>query len=94
MSRMSRLSYMERQELVIQTIADELTQLEQIVLTGEAISPENVRLLDECIALFDRVRDAINKQADDIPLPGWMRKAESLPDTSRIENLSKLLKQA
>lgn len=91
---MSRLSYMERQELVIQTIADELAQLEQIVLTGEVISPENVRLLDDCLALSNRIRDAINKQADDIPLPDWMRKAESQNDTSRIQNLSKLLKQA
>ena len=91
---MSRLSYMQQQELVIQTIADELDQLQQIVLNGEEISPENVLLLDSCIAQSIRIRDAINKHADDISLPDWMQKADSQITRSGKESQSRLVKQA
>lgn len=91
---MSRLNYVEMQELVIQTIADELAQLERLVLNGEEINPENVRLLDSCMAQSIRIRDAINKQADNMSRSDWMRKADSQTGTSGRKNLSNLLKQA
>lgn len=91
---MSRLNYMEKQELVIQTIAEEFAQLERLVLDGEVIAPENVRLFDSCMAQSLRIRDAMNKQADNVPLPDWMRKVNNQVTASGQKNWSKLVKQA
>ena len=96
---MSRLSHMEQQELVIQTIADELAQLEQIVMTGEVVSAENARQLEDCIAQCIRLRELINKQvaaveAENTPLPDWMRKSNTRSETSGNRTVSRLLKQA
>ncbi len=96
---MSRLSHMEQQELVIQTIADELAQLEQIVMTGEVVSAENARQLEDCIAQCIRLRDLISKQAaavqaENTPLPDWMRKSDGRSQTTSKQTVSRLLKQA
>jgi len=91
---MSRLNFMETQELVIQIITEELAQLERLVLNGEVIGPENVKLFDNCIAQTIRIRDAINKQADNTPLPDWMRKVDNQVSTSGKKRWSKLAKQA
>ncbi len=91
---MSRLNYMEQQELVIQTITEELAQLEQLVLKGEVIAPENLKLFDSCMAQSLRIRAAIDKQADNTPLPDWMRKVDKRSGSSGNRNWSKLVRQA
>jgi len=91
---MSRLNYMEQQELVIQTITEELAQLEQLVLKGEVIVPENIKLFDSCMAQSLRIRAAIKKQADNTPLPDWMRKVDNQSGASGNRNWSKLVRHA
>ena len=93
-STMSRFNYMNRQDLVIHTIADELAQLERLVLAGEEIAPENVDLLESCLAQSIRIRSAIDKQTDNIPRPDWMRKVDKPAATPGIKNWSRLVKQA
>ena len=58
---MSRLNFMEEQELVIQTIAQELVRLEQLVLEGELIAPENAQLFDSCIEQANRIRNVVGR---------------------------------
>ncbi len=93
-SAMSRFNYMNTQDLVVQTISDELAHLERLVLAGEQIAPENVDLLENCLAQFSRIRSAIDKQADNIPRPDWMRKVDKPARTPDIKNWSRLVKQA
>lgn len=87
MATMSRLNFMEEQELAIQAIAEELGQLERLVLKGEIIAPENALLFDSCIEQTVRIRSVIRKQAASQPLQNWMQKTDR-----RTAALSKKLK--
>lgn len=78
MTAMSRLNFMEEQELAIRAIAQELAQLEQLVLQGELIAPENVPLFDGCIEQAIQLRNLIGKQTSNRPLPIWMQKINRL----------------
>lgn len=73
MAAMSRLNFMEEQELAIRAIAQELAQLEQLVRKGEPIAPENALLFDICIEQAVQLRNLISKQPARLPLQTWMR---------------------
>ena len=94
MAGMSRLNFMEEQELAIQAIAEELVQLEQLVLKGELIAPENVLLFDSCIEQAVRIRHVIRKQAASQPLQNWMQKTDRQAAALGNKHRSKLVKRA
>ncbi len=70
---MSRLNFMEEQELAIRAIAQELAQLEQLVRSGETIASENALLLDSCIEKAVQLRNLISKQPARLPLQTRIR---------------------
>ena len=94
MAAMSRLNFMEEQELAIQAIAEELGQLEQIVLKGELIAPENALLFEACLEQAVRIRRIIRKQAASLPLQNWMQKTDRRTAALCKKLRSELVKRA
>ena len=94
MAGMSRLNFMEEQELAIQAIAEELRQLEQLVQKGELITPENALLFDSCIEQAVRIRRIIRKQAAGLPLQSWMQKTDRRTAALGKKFRSELVKRA
>jgi hypothetical protein len=45
---MSRLTFMDETQSILQTVADELADLERVVNSGARIDPSDIRLLGEC----------------------------------------------
>ncbi|WP_337660353.1 hypothetical protein [Anderseniella sp. Alg231-50] len=91
---MSRLNFMEEQELAVQAVAHELAQLERLVLRGEPITAENAVLLDRCIEDAVRIQQTISKQAASRPLRNWLQKADRRPAASGRRLRSELVKRA
>lgn len=94
MAAMSRLNFMEEQELAIQAIAEELGQLERLVLKGETIAPENTVLFDGCIEQAVRIQHVIRKQTANLPLPNWMQKSDTRAAASNNRRKSQLVKRS
>jgi hypothetical protein len=94
MAAMSRLNFMEEQELAIQAIAEELVQLEQLVLKGELIAPENALLFDSCIEQAIRIRHVIRKQSASLPLHNWLQKTDKRAATLGKRRRSELVRRA
>lgn len=94
LSCMSRLNFMEEQELAIRAIAHELVQLERMILRGELVTPENAVLLDSCIADALRIQDAISKQAANLPLQNWRQKTDRRSAASGKRPRSELVRRA
>ncbi len=94
MTPMSRLNFMEEQELAIQAIAQELVQLEQLVLKGELIAPENALLFDSCIEQAIRIRHVIRNQTASLPLQNWLQKSDRRAATLGMRRSSELIKRA
>ena len=91
---MSRLNFMEEQELAIRTIAQELAQLEQLVLKGELIAPENAQLFNGCFEQAAQLRSLISKQTANLPLQSWMQKTGSRAAALGKRRRSQLVKRA
>jgi len=94
MTAMSRLNFMEEQELAIRAIAQELAQLEHLVLQGELIAPENVPLFDGCIEHAIQLRTLIGTQTSNLPLPKWMQKTGRQAAALGKRNRSEVVKRA
>ena len=94
MTTMSRLNFMEEQELAIRAIAQELAQLEHLVLQGELIAPENVPLFDGCIEQAIELRTLIGKQTSNLPLPNWMQKTGRQAAALGKRHRSEIVKRA
>jgi hypothetical protein len=94
MAAMSRLNFMEEQELAIRAIAQELAHLEHLVLQGELIAPENVPLFDGCIEQAVQLRTLIGKQNSNLPLPNWMQKTDRQAAALRKRHRSEIIKRA
>ncbi len=94
MTAMSRLNFMEEQELAIRAIAQELAQLEHLVLQGELIAPENIPLFDGCIEQAIQLRNLIGKQTSCEPLPNWMRKIDRRVAAMGKRHRSEIIKRA
>lgn len=91
---MSRLNFMEEQELAIRAIAQELAQLEHLVLQGELIAPENIPLFDGCIEQAIQLRNLIDKQTCSQPLPNWMQKTGRQAAALNKRNRPEIIKRA
>lgn len=94
MATMSRLNFMDEQELAIQTIAEELVHLEQLVLKGELIAPENALLFDSCIEQAIRIRHVIRKPSASLPLQNWLQKTDRRTAALSKKLRSELVKRA
>ncbi len=76
MALMSRLNFMEEQELAIQAIAEELVQLEKLVAKGEEVAPELAQLFDSCVKRAVRIQKSIRRLDSNLPLRNWMQKTD------------------
>ena len=85
---------MEEQELAIRTIAQELAQLEHLVVRGELIAPENVLLLNGCIEQAIQLRNLISKTNGGLPLQNWMQKTDRRAAESGKSRRSEIVKRA
>ena len=94
MTAMSRLDFMDEQELAIRAIAQELAQLEYLVLQGELIAPENVPLFDGCIEQAIQLRNLIGKQTSNQPLPIWVHRADRQAGAQGKRHRSEIIKRA
>lgn len=94
MTAMSRLDFMEEQELAIRAIAQELAQLEYLILQGELIAPENVPLFDGCIEQAIQLRNLIGKQTSNQPLPIWMQTTDRLARAQGKRHRPEVIKRA
>lgn len=74
---MSRLNFMEEQEMAIRTVAEELAHLEKLVLKGERIAPEIAVLFEGCIKQAARIQSAIRRHNSNLPLRNWMQKTDA-----------------
>ena len=93
MLRMSRLNFMEEQEMAIQTVAEELAHLERLVLKGERIAPELAVLFDGCIKQAVRIQDTIRRHNSNLPLRNWMQKTERRTSVSSKTRRSELARR-
>ena len=91
MTPMSRLNFMEEQELAVQTIAEELSRLERLVLNGERIAPEVAAIFDGCIEQGVRLQSAIRRHNSSTQQLKKMRKAgkrAAVPHRARRSELA------
>ena len=93
MARMSRLNFMEEQEMAIQTVAEELAHLEKLVLKGERIAPELAVLFDGCIKQAVRIQSTIRRDNSNLPLRNWMQKTDRRTSVSSKTRRSELARR-
>ncbi len=90
---MSRMNFMEEQEMAIQTIAEELLRLEQRVVKGEQVTPELAQLFDGCIKQALRIQRVIRRDYSNLPLRNWMQKTDKRATAHRKTRRAELVKR-
>ncbi len=90
---MSRLNFMDEQELAIETIAEELLRLEKRVVKGEQVTPELAQLFDGCIKQAVRIQGVIRRDNSNLPLRNWMQQTDKRATAQRKARRSELVKR-
>ena len=83
---MSRLNYLSEREWVVYTIEEELHNLERLAPRRDAFDAEELNALRECAIRLNRFVSNLDSDADEEPLPHWLRRKPSGAPTGEADD--------